>query len=152
MEQATTVTKKGFSLHVGVVVFFILFLLLCLQLFSPFLIKQLNAYNLWPKPETFTELYFENHQLLPSQVASGQVYSFSFTTHNEEYKAMNYPYTVSFVADGKTTLLQKGSFSLLQDGKKTVAETFTAGTFLNRAKVVVTLVNKNQSIDFWITE
>lgn len=101
------------------------------------------------KPETFTELYFENHTQLPDKVTRLQKYSFSFTIHNLEYQDMEYPYTVYLQRDNEKTILTQGSVSLKHDESKTIQD--TVGPFKNlRTKIVVELTNKNQIISYWL--
>lgn len=101
------------------------------------------------KPETFTELYFENHINLPKQVIRWQEYPFTFTIHNLEYKDMDYPYTVYLERDGVKTTLSTGSASLKHDEYRTISE--FAGPFKQlRTKVVVELSANRQSIAFWL--
>lgn len=111
--------------------------------------SQLNAWNLLPKPETFTELYFENHINLPKTIVRGQNYTFSFTIHNLEYRSVVYPYKV-YIQRGETIVpLEDGSITLNQDGYQTVSVEF--GSLENlRSMIVVELTDKKQKIDFWV--
>ena len=102
------------------------------------------------KPETFTELYFENHTQLPTTVTAYQKVSFSFTTHNLEYKIMRYPYEVYLDQDGKKTVIDKGFFYLDQDNYRTINETATIPYGLTKGKIVVDLTSKNQQVFFWV--
>ena len=47
------------------------------------------------KSESFTELYFENHQNLPKSIELGKNYEFYFTINNLENKPFNYNYQVN---------------------------------------------------------
>jgi hypothetical protein len=101
------------------------------------------------KPETFTELYFENHTQLSDTITRWQEYPFSFTIHNLEYKDMEYPYTVYLQRDNEKIILSQGSVSLKQDEYKTIED--TVGPFKDlRTKIVVELTNKNQIISYWL--
>ena len=102
------------------------------------------------KPETFTELYFENHLSLPSTVTQNQTITFKFTVHNLEYKTYTYPYTIYLQVNSKKKEIDNGTFTLNQDGYKTIKETYTITQPITRAKVDVDLTNKNQDIFFWI--
>ena len=102
------------------------------------------------QPETFTELYFENHTSLPSQPKEGESQSFSFTIHNLEYKTMVYPYSVTVVASGQARLLDEGKVTLNQNGFKTIKESVVLDDLIGRDEVIVNLVNKKQQIDFWV--
>jgi hypothetical protein len=104
------------------------------------------------KPETFTELYFENHLLLPKEVILFKEYNFKFTIHNLENKDMLYPYEVYFDINGEKHMIDKNSISIKNDGYKTIAENFTIAIPVQRVKIVVSLIDKNQQVDFWIGE
>lgn len=47
-----------------------------------------------PQPESFTELYFNDHKALPSFVEDDERYNFSFSIVNHENQDMKYNYTV----------------------------------------------------------
>lgn len=48
-----------------------------------------------PAPESFTELYFNNHLSLPEYVEENTQYNFSFSINNLENRDMGYDYVVS---------------------------------------------------------
>jgi hypothetical protein len=102
------------------------------------------------KPETFTELYFDNHLQLPSTVSQNQIIHFTFTVHNLEYRTYTYPYEVTLNENGNKTEIDKGSFTLKQNEYKTISETYTLTQPITRAKVDVDLTGLNQDIFFWI--
>ncbi len=105
------------------------------------------------KPETFTELYFEDHLKLPQETTLEKTYSFKFTVHNLEYKDMDYPYEVYIASNSaKLMTIDKGTISLKHDQYQTVLERYVLEGKIKRAKVVVDLPSKKQQIDFWIGE
>jgi len=114
--------------------------------------SELYDLNIIPKPEVFTELYFENHENLPFEVLPQHQYSFTFAIHNKEYKNMNYPYFVYILTNNKKLSLQKGNVFLHQDQKQTASVHFSTSSALPKSEIVVTLPGKNQNIDFWINE
>lgn len=113
---------------------------------------KLSEYHLLPEPETFTELYFEDHIDLPKVAIKEKVNDFKFTIHNLEYRTMKYPYTIYAEADGIKQELDKGTVTLPHDGYKTILESFSLVTDGKRTKITVLLTNKNQSIHFWMGE
>jgi len=101
------------------------------------------------KPETFTELYFEDHTNLPNTITRWKQYSFVFTLHNLEYQDMDYSYEVYLQRDDQKIVIEKGELQLRNDEFKSVEVKF--GPLKNiRSKVVVELTNKNQPIHFWM--
>ena len=61
------------------------------------------------KPETFTELYFEDHLSLPNKVTLFKENNFKFTIHNLENKDMEYPYEVYIDVNGEKYMIDKSS-------------------------------------------
>jgi hypothetical protein len=137
-------------LAVELIVFAVLFIMSVAKLISSNpVIKETIALATTVKPETFTELYFENHNDLPKTINPNQNYSFIFTIHNLEYKNMNYPYSVYLETADTKIILDQGTFTLENNGYKSIKESF--GPLKNtRMKITVELVNRNQVIDFWM--
>ncbi len=102
------------------------------------------------KPETFTELYFEDHLSLPSKITYYEDNRFTFTIHNLENKDMDYPYEVYVDVNGERQIIEKASVFVESGEYKTIDEDFTITLPTARAEVVVNLMGKNQQIDFWI--
>lgn len=102
------------------------------------------------QPESYTELYFENHEKLPNKITPNKQYTFSFTINNLENRDITYPYEVYLNLGEIKLFLDKGSVFIKKNGHKTIRETFTFENSISRINVVVDIVNKNQQIDFWI--
>jgi hypothetical protein len=105
-----------------------------------------------PKPETFTELYFEDHLYLPDKINLSEENNFKFTIHNLENKDMEYPYEVYIDINGGKQIIDKNSVLIKSNNYKTIKENFIITIPLQRFRVVVNLINKNQEIDFWMTQ
>jgi hypothetical protein len=114
------------------------------------------------EPETFTELYFENHTELPLLIASPNeftwyknpntnLYQFSFTIHNLENKDMVYKYEVYSFED-EQIIIDQGNVLIKNNQSKTITENFTLPSDALRTKVTVNLINKNQQISFWVED
>jgi hypothetical protein len=101
------------------------------------------------KPETFTELYFEDHINLPKTIQSQKKYSFVFTIHNLENTDMEYPYIVYLQTINKKIILDTNKINLKNGEFKSVKEVFGPLQTI-RMEIVVELINKKQSIDFWM--
>ena len=104
------------------------------------------------KPETFTELYFEDHLSLPKEIILFKENNFKFTVHNLENKEMEYPYEVYLDANGEKKLIDKSSVLIKNNEYKTITKTFIITTELQRAKIVVNLIGRDQQIHFWMGE
>ncbi len=103
-----------------------------------------------PKPEVFTQLYFENHIQLPSILEKSTKYTFAFTIHNLEGKDMKYPYVVSIEKPEGKNILDTNSKLIKRNAFKTIKETFSSNLIVSRSEIVVNLVSKNEHIDFWV--
>ena len=112
-------------------------------------IKEAVVFATTAKPETFTELYFEDHTNLPKTIKKDEKYSFIFTIHNVEYKDIEYSYVVYLQTNDQKTILDQGKFNLKDNEFKSVKEDFTLLENL-RSKIVVEIINKNQNISFWM--
>ena len=104
------------------------------------------------KPETFTELYFEDHLSLPNKVTLFKENNFKFTIHNLENKDMEYPYEVYIDVNREKQMIDKRSVLIKNNEYKTITENFTITIPMQRVKVVINLITKNQQIHFWMGE
>jgi len=102
--------------------------------------------------ESFTELYFEDHQNLPSEYLLDE-YEFEFTIHNLENQAMNYGYNVyiEFYDNDKlkeTSTIEKSNIILEHDSTATIKQEFEITKEYDYAKVIVE--TNDQKIHFWL--
>lgn len=104
------------------------------------------------EPEKLTELYFEDHQSLPNRVILFKENSFKFTIHNLENKDMEYPYEVYIDINGEKQIIDESSVLIKNNEYETITVDYTITIPVQRAKVVVNLIGKNQQIHFWIEE
>ncbi len=104
------------------------------------------------KPETFTELYFEDHLSLPDKISLFIENSFEFTIHNLENKDMEYPYEAYIDIDGEKQMIDEGSVFIKNNEYITITVDYTVTVPIQRSKVIVNLIDKNQQIHFWTVE
>jgi uncharacterized membrane protein len=102
--------------------------------------------------ESFTELYFEDHQNLPSLYATDD-YEFAFTIHNLENQEMVYSYQVSieYYDNEKlidTNLLSESNVLLQHNESATITEEFKITEDHDYAKVMIQA--NEQEIHFWL--
>ena len=137
-------------LLIGVIV--VLGILVFYNLNRAFVYNELATLDLVPKPEKLTELYFNDHANLPNSVTSDPMVSFSFVIHNLETIDYQYTYDVSVNANGTKHIVDSGHV-LVKDNQYYVKnERFNLTGALGRQKVMVELINKQQSIHFWVGE
>lgn len=111
--------------------------------------KELNNLKLIPIPETFTELYFENHSSLPKKSVAGTTDFFSFTIHNMEWEKKDYQYSVYFeYPSGFRVLFTSGTVTLNHDQYKIIGASHKWYSSDLIGQVVVELIGRNQKIDF----
>lgn len=91
--------------------------------------------------EPLTELYFENHTLLPNNVYLYKMYNFSFTTHNLEYQDVNYNYTVAAYDENGTLMftIDKGNFTIGNNETKTIMEKYMFTKQFNRSEIEISI-------------
>jgi hypothetical protein len=113
-------------------------------------VKEVLVLVVTGKPETFTELYFENHLPLPSKIDYHQENKFNFIIHNLENKDMEYLYEVYLDENGKKQEIDKNFVFIKKNEYKTISEYFTITLPTTRARITVNLVNENQQVYFWM--
>lgn len=106
-----------------------------------------------PKPETFTELYFNDHIELPDRVYENIPFNISFTVHNLEHQPMTYPvkvYIPEASSSGEALPVFSGTLELEHDESETTQLEITVPALnYERYKMIVELENLNQNIHFW---
>ena len=101
-----------------------------------------------PEKESFTEIYFEDHESLPRYTNSNDEYSFRFTINNLENQDFKYRYKISVFEDEEDIIEENNV--LIKNGESKTLEKSIRAHIEDKAKVQVTLVNKDQEIHFWI--
>jgi hypothetical protein len=99
--------------------------------------------------EPFSELYFNDHQHLPSQAVAGE-FSFTASVVNRERVAKAYPYRVTLTVDGATTTLDQGTFNLAVGHSHIITQKYVLKGLPTSAEISVQLVGENQEIHFWM--
>lgn len=114
--------------------------------------RQLHDWKVLPEPERLTELYFADHQNLPTTYTPGQAQGFQFTVHNLEYRTTTYTYHIIQQNEAGTVEreITRGSFTLRQDESKTTPIAFSPTDQGARSKVVVKLSPVNEQISYWL--
>ena len=101
-----------------------------------------------PEKESFTEIYFEDHENLPKYASSNNEYSFKFTINNLENQDFKYRYKISVFEDEEE--IKEENNVLIKNGESKTLEKSIKAHIEDKAKIQVTLVNKDQEIHFWI--
>ena len=100
--------------------------------------------------ESFTELYFEDHQNLPKDINVNENNFFAFTIHNMENQEFTYSFKVTEEYSDKVVLVGENSVTLQDDQIATIPIFFTINDDFETAKIKVELLNKEQEIHFWV--
>ena len=99
------------------------------------------------QPETFTELYFENHNQLPTTIIRFQIYPYSFTIRNLENKDIEYHYKISGQRNNQTIFEDYYTINIKKGETKTIND--TVGPLKNlQTKIIIELIDQNQQISF----
>ncbi|MFH1917474.1 MAG: hypothetical protein ABIJ21_09510 [Nanoarchaeota archaeon] len=99
-------------------------------------------------PEPFTELYFENHTSLPSYSSDDD---FIFTINNLENQDMTYDVLVRAESDTQNLTINAFSIDIPSGQKKMFRTHYTLPEDFSTGRIIVELLNKEQSIHFWTT-
>ena len=111
--------------------------------------SELVALDLLPKPQPFTELYFNDGVHLPDSVTTAHsVISFSFVIHNLEATDYQYTYEVYVDTNGIKNIVDNGTIFVKNNHYYDKHEKFALMNSPGRQEVIVELTNKQQSIHF----
>ena len=112
-----------------------------------------NAFKLATtrQPEPFTELYFVKPEALPRQIDAGKAYTQSFAIANHENQTVTYTYQVSVTDANGVKTDTPVKVNIASASTVTRSFTYTEPT-ANQPDVLitVTLINKNQNIQFHV--
>lgn len=86
--------------------------------------KLLDRWQLLPRPEGVSELYFVNDKKLPTAVRTESSHDVTFIIHNIEHKTTRYQYKLAAIEQGssKGEVLGVGVAELKHDELKTISE------------------------------
>ena len=132
----------GVTLVVGLIIFF--------NSNRTFIYEELYNFDLIPKPEKLTELYFNNNTNLPDSATINQDMSFAFVIHNLETTDYEYVYEVSVNLYGTRHIVDSGIVLIKNNQYYVKNERFNLMNSPGPQEVVVELTNIRQSIDFWV--
>ncbi|MBT4175145.1 DUF1616 domain-containing protein [archaeon] len=105
--------------------------------------------------ESFTELYFEDHENLPSNIQLNKDYHFQFSIHNLENQQIAYNYTIyiEYYTNEKlqyTETINSDSIILEHDQIATISESFEINEDFEQIKIGIE--TNDQEIHFWVEE
>ena len=155
MRNKPTNKNKMIFLITSIVFVLILFFLSTELIQIPFFISPSlgEAFSLatTARPERLTELYFENHHLLPDVIRQNEEINFEFTICNLEGEDLEYIYEVFMLWQNQKTIIGRDSIFIKKNESETINQKFLLDEWIaGRIKIVVNLVNKNQQIHFWV--
>lgn len=125
--------------------------LIVFESIKPTLITYLQNKDLLPREESYTELYIENHTELPVQMDEDTIATASFTIRNMEQTEVTYPYEIAEHVNGERVVFSSGESKVVNQELKSIPFEYKGTTPYAEKRIEVTLLNKNQSIYFWIT-
>ncbi len=105
--------------------------------------------------ESFTELYFEDHNDLPSNIQLNKEYSFQFSIHNLENQQTTYNYTIYIEYYSNEKLqsretINSDSIALEHDQRATISKSFEINEDFELARLIIE--TNDQEIHFWVEE
>jgi hypothetical protein len=127
--------------------------------------QRMEEWQLLPRSERLTELFFPDYQKLPTHIEAGQTYSLTFTLRNYERVPTTYHYRVLASAGDADIhrLLEEGTLALSADESRTITSHVAIPALSGRTRVQVlvdftgvtfgktTPEQQTQSIHFWAT-
>jgi len=116
---------------------------------STFLYNELSTLDLVPKSERLTELYFNDSANLPASAQSNQAIQFAFVIHNLEAADYRYIYQVSIITVNTHYIVDRGEVVVKNNQYYVRNERVRLLSPPGKQEVLVELVNKHESIDFY---
>lgn len=125
---------------------------------------QLNTWQVLPRPERFSELYFTDYHQLPNSLYVGSNQKVHFTVHNFEHRTTTYYYTLTAFAPDKLAEqpLAHGSLTLNHNQSQAVTQAVVVPALSTRIMVQISLQYsgivpgatqpsvETQSIHYWL--
>lgn len=112
---------KRFKLKLVSGLFVALVLLIMGVVRWPQLRRQLDSWRLLPRPETYTELYFEPQHKLAYAYNPGQDLQVSFVVSNHESQTVTYHYKIVAKADQSEQVLSTGQTVMAVNQQRNLA-------------------------------
>jgi len=100
------------------------------------------------QPERFTELYFNDPDMLPRQLVAGKAATFSFSIANREAQDFTYYYQVAFEGPELRIVQPVQTVSLHSAQARTEQAIIPAQAAGKHIRVTVRIINKDQAIAF----
>ena len=145
-----TTRQIGKLVSLIIIILLAAIIIISLALNGPSIHDELVTLGLIPKPETLTELYFNTNTDLPHSATKNQVVSFAFVIHNLEATDYQYTYEVFVNVKGTKHIVDTENIVVKNNQYYTKSEKFKLTHSSGRNEIIVELVNKQQSIHFWI--
>lgn len=115
------------------------------------LIKQLNSWDLLPKTEPLSELYFTSPKALPTSYAPGQPLALAFTIHNATKATHRYEYQIFEQNESKNkTILETNTVTIAAAKTIALKRQVTLTDLGTPVEVGVDLRDAHQTITVWL--
>jgi uncharacterized protein YfaS (alpha-2-macroglobulin family) len=111
----------------------------------------LRDLGLLDRDEQFTELSFRDRAALPKTAAAGSAITFDIEVHNVEGEAVSYRWQAVVSGPADDVVLDRGRIRLDNGEARRIPVVGQAPASLGPATVRVTLVAREESIDFPVT-
>jgi len=98
------------------------------------------------KPETFTELYFDNYNSFVKLLKPSRSYNGQFSIVNHQANTVNYRYQVTEIENGIVVSSNPGTVWLRNEQSATLPFSYRATKIDNSVEVIITLPDFNQQI------
>ena len=111
--------------------------------------KQLDSWDLLPKPEPYTTLSFNDYQKLPTKAKPGEDQHVTATVRNIQHQETTYRYTLSVVPmGGEEQVVKQGECTIAHEATCQIDEHFTVPKLPTpRMQVKLTLNYHGRSYD-----
>lgn len=120
---------------------------------SQSIVNQLRKWDVLPRPDNVTELYFAKPSYLPVTYSPSQPVNFDFIVANRTSETQIYTYNVVAVPEQS---MQADAFTkssvTVPPGQQVTQSVALPVAHQGRVKIEVSIPDLNQSIHFWVNE
>lgn len=132
-----------------VLLFFITYIFIIIQ--HKTISKPLEQWNLLPKEEKITELYFSDANNLTRRAKPGEVVSLKYKIRNLEHQDMNYFYAVTVATSGGSITPVKSNL-IIKNGETVEIQNKVKINSLEKTRIDIELINVRQKISIWLNK
>jgi hypothetical protein len=144
--------NKKICLFIALPFIFLLIAGSTLYLFRAEIVKLMDRYDLIPRNESFSELYFDEHLSLPRSLKEDRQLDFSFTIANHEKADRPYRYEVTYWQANQNEIIVQGEREIKSGESDRIQIAHKLPDAKEQYRIEVRLPESGQAIHFYLNK